>query len=123
MIDDGRAPTALRTPISRVRSCTEISMMLLTPTTPARMVPRPMIQTKTPMPTNSFWNFSFISWLFQKRNACLSSAANPWRPAMPAMSASAARADSSPVAFPTENVMSSMRPPFLISICAVLSGM
>ncbi len=53
MIDEGGAPTALRTPISRVRSCTEISMMLLTPTTPARMVPRPISQTKVRMPGNS----------------------------------------------------------------------
>ena len=50
MIDRGLAPRALRMPNSAVRSETVTSMMLLTPTTPASSVPRPMIQTKRLMP-------------------------------------------------------------------------
>ena len=50
MIDEGLAPSALRMPNSKVRSCTVTSMMLLTPTMPASSVPRPMIQMKRLMP-------------------------------------------------------------------------
>jgi hypothetical protein len=45
-IEPGVAPSALRMPISSVRSCTEMIMMLLTPTMPANSVPLPTIQTK-----------------------------------------------------------------------------
>ena len=42
MIDQGVAPSALRMPISRVRSRTAIIMMFETPTTPASSVPMPI---------------------------------------------------------------------------------
>jgi len=51
--DAGVAPTARRRPISRVRSCTTISMMLLTPTTPAARVITPTNHTKSRIPRNS----------------------------------------------------------------------
>ena len=41
MIENGVAPSALRTPISFVRSLTVISMMFETPTTPAISVAPP----------------------------------------------------------------------------------
>ena len=49
---DGVAPIALRMPISCVRSLTEISMMLETPTMPARSVPIPTSQMNARIQTN-----------------------------------------------------------------------
>src|SRR5262249_31156398 len=46
-IDSGVAPSALRTPISLVRSLTVISMMFETPTTPASRVAPPNTQPTT----------------------------------------------------------------------------
>lgn len=43
-IDQGLAPMALRTPNSRVRSFTVMSIMLLTPTMPLSRVKSPIIQ-------------------------------------------------------------------------------
>jgi hypothetical protein len=42
-----RAPIALRTPISRVRSCTDTSMMFITPTPPIISVSDPMNTSTT----------------------------------------------------------------------------
>ncbi len=61
MIDQGVAPSALRIPISFVRSFTAIIMMLETPTTPASRVPTPMTQTKSRIPPirlTKRWNSS-----------------------------------------------------------------
>jgi hypothetical protein len=52
-IDDGVAPSALRTPISLVRSLTVISMMFDTPTTPASRVAPPTTQLTTTSTRNS----------------------------------------------------------------------
>ncbi len=49
---NGVAPSALRMPISRVRSFTVMIMMLLMPTMPAISVPRPTNQMNTLMPMN-----------------------------------------------------------------------
>ena len=49
---NGVAPSALRMPISRVRSFTVMIMMLLMPTMPAVSVPRPTNQMNTLMPMN-----------------------------------------------------------------------
>ena len=49
----GGAPMALRIPISLVRSFTTMSMMLLTPITPASSVPIPTIHTRALMPINN----------------------------------------------------------------------
>jgi len=46
----GVAPKALRMPISRVRSFTTMSMMLLTPTMPAMSEPMPTNQRKAVIP-------------------------------------------------------------------------
>ena len=81
MIDSGVAPSALRTPISLVRSLTAIIMMFDTPTTPAASVPRPMITTKNEMIQNSFENRSNCSTLSWTRAACGSSGENWWRSA------------------------------------------
>jgi len=56
MMAEGFAPIALLTPISLVRSRTVTIMMLLTPTTPARRVPRPTIQIKRDIPVNNISN-------------------------------------------------------------------
>ena len=56
-MEPGVAPSALRIPISRVRSFTDMSMMLLMPTIPAIIVPIPIIQIKMRMPLNRFTNF------------------------------------------------------------------
>ena len=52
MTDQGVAPSALRMPISFVRSFTAIIMMFETPTTPARSVPTPITQTNAPDPAH-----------------------------------------------------------------------
>ena len=52
MIDHGVAPSALRIPISFVRSLTAIIMMFETPTTPARSVPMPITQTNIADPAH-----------------------------------------------------------------------
>ena len=57
--DHGVAPSALRMPISFVRSFTAIIMMFETPTTPASNVPMPITHTKMRMPPMRFtkrWN-------------------------------------------------------------------
>ena len=51
-IEAGVAPSALRRPISRVLSFTTISMMLPTPTAPAKIVPMATSQLKNLMPVN-----------------------------------------------------------------------
>ena len=59
MIDHGVAPSALRMPISLVRSLTAIIMMFETPTTPASSVPMPITQTNARMPLirlTNCWN-------------------------------------------------------------------
>src|SRR5213075_3532651 len=53
MMENGVAPSALRMPISLVRSFTVMIMMLLMPTMPAINVPRPTNQMNTLMPVNS----------------------------------------------------------------------
>ena len=52
LIEAGVAPNAFRIPNSRVRSFTEINIILLTPTIPAIRVPMPIIQTKIWIPLN-----------------------------------------------------------------------
>src|SRR5690606_23414007 len=64
MIDLGVAPIAFLTPISLVLSFTTISMILLTPTMPAIMVPKPTIQTNMRIPSNKLMNFWNSSTLF-----------------------------------------------------------
>ena len=63
-IEVGVAPSALRTPISLVRSLTAIIMMFDTPTTPAASVPRPITITNVEIIQNSFENRSKLSTLF-----------------------------------------------------------
>ena len=72
-MDRGVAPSALRSPISRVRSLTTISMMLPTPTAPAKIVPIATIQLNTLMPVNSPWTLSNSSWRLKLPNTPLSS--------------------------------------------------
>ena len=57
MMDQGVAPRALRMPISLVRSFTAISMILLMPTMPAKIVPMPITQMKIRMFLNRSMNF------------------------------------------------------------------
>ncbi len=54
-IERGVAPSALRTPISFVRSLTAIILMFDTPTTPAASVPAPISDTNTEMIQNIIW--------------------------------------------------------------------
>ena len=56
-MDKGVAPNAFLIPISFVLSLTAMSMMLLTPTMPATIVPIPIIHIKILIPVNRFINF------------------------------------------------------------------
>ena len=55
-----KAPTALRTPISRVRSVTETSMMFITPTPPIRSEMKAMKIIAPVMPSVMPWKLSII---------------------------------------------------------------
>ena len=72
-MEAGVAPSALRRPISRVRSFTTISMMFPTPTAPAKMVPMATIQLKTLMPVNRPCTLSYSSCRLKLPNTPLSS--------------------------------------------------
>ncbi len=61
MIQRGGAPSAIFTPISRVRSLTTAYMMLATPTPPMMSVSAPMMPKKISMPSMIF---SCIFWPF-----------------------------------------------------------
>jgi hypothetical protein len=54
----GRAPSALRTPISRVRSITDTSMMFMTPTPPTSSAMRQMAPAAAVMATAKPWSSS-----------------------------------------------------------------
>ena len=72
------APSARRMPISRVRSLTETSMILLMPMMPERSVPIPMNQTKTLTPHSmEFWAVK-ISERLNSPMALSSSGAMSW---------------------------------------------
>ena len=55
-----KAPTALRTPISRVRSVTETSMMFITPTPPIRSEMNAMKTMAPVIPLVIPWKLSII---------------------------------------------------------------
>ena len=67
------APSALRKPISRVRSLTTMSMMLPTPMAPAKIVPTATTQLNTSMPVNRPCTLSNSSWRLKLPNTPLSS--------------------------------------------------
>jgi hypothetical protein len=65
----GVAPSALRMPISRVRSFTTISMMLPMPTMPAIRLPMPTNQMKAEMPPKMLLKVLTFSTLFSSQSA------------------------------------------------------
>src|SRR3989454_9593324 len=70
------APTARRTPISRVRSRTTMYMMFATPMPPTSRVKLPTMAKKTLKATNIFSNLFSHSLVSQKPRASLSSGSN-----------------------------------------------
>ena len=76
-----RAPSALRTPISRVRSCTDTSMMFITPTPPISSVSDPMKTSTTIRPPAIPSTTAMISALVSARTARSSRASNRCRAA------------------------------------------
>ncbi len=76
-----RAPIALRTPISRVRSCTETSMMFITPTPPIISVSDPMNTSTTISPLAMPSTIAIVSALVSARTARSSRASNRSRAA------------------------------------------
>ncbi len=69
-IEAGVAPMAFRMPISRVRSFTDTSMMLLTPTIPAMRVRIPMMVTRKVMPSKIFIVSTYSDCALYTQRAC-----------------------------------------------------
>ena len=76
-----RAPRALRTPISLVRSCTETSMMFITPTPPIISVSEPMNTRTTISPFAMPSTIAMMSALVSARTARSSLGSNRCRAA------------------------------------------
>ena len=74
-----RAPRAIFTPISLVRSLTTAYMMLATPTPPMISVSAPMMPKKISRPMRIFPLIFWPSTVFQTPNACESSGSKPSR--------------------------------------------
>ena len=107
MIDNGVAPSAFLTPISRVLSRTVISMMFETPTTPAKIVPIPTIHTNPRIAFMSPWIFANSLLLLFTNTARASSWENAWRPARRRL-----------ISVPIPSVCSSGAVPVVSMICA-----
>ena len=76
LVSFGVAPMALRMPISVVLSFTVTIIMLLTPMTPARMVPKPMRRMRKFTPLNRLSTTEKSSSVYRMVIACLSSGLN-----------------------------------------------
>ena len=76
------APKALRKPISRVRSETDTSMMLMMPIAPRPNVTTPTTPRNQSMALKIFPTFSLFSIVSQSPNESSSLGSNPWRRAM-----------------------------------------
>ena len=110
----GLAPIALRIPNSCVRSLTEISMMLETPTIPLNSVRIPMIQSAVLIIDIPLFISIFIVRIFHIPTALLSSGAALWFLFSDARSRSSNALLSSSVSSPwNEKVYSSISLPLL----------